>query len=108
MSHELVGVVLEVYGEDAKIGLRNRLDRGDEVEFLSPGLEEKFFNVQYMRCDDNPDIASARNEDIVFVKVPGGVRKNDLIRRARNSGCMKVPGKSGNGAKDAQVAEGCV
>lgn len=108
MSHELVGVVLEVDGEDAKIGLRNRLDRGDPVQFLSRGLEEKFYNVQYMRDGDNLDIASARNEDIVFVKVPRGVRKNDLIRRARNSGCMEVPGEAANGAKNPQVTEGCV
>ncbi len=108
MSHELVGVVLEVNGEDAKIGLRSRLDMGDPVEFLSQGLEEKFFTVQYIRGEDNVDIDSARNEDIVFLKVPGGVRKNDLIRRARNSGCIKIPGEADNGAKDAQVAEGCV
>lgn len=108
MSHELVGVVLEVNGEDGKIGLRSRLDRGDPVEFLSQGLEEKFFMVHYMRGEDNVDIDSARNEDIVFLKVPGGVRKNDLIRRARNSGCMKIQGEVDNGAKDAQVAEGCV
>lgn len=107
MSHELVGVVLEVDGEDAKIGLRNRLDRGDQVEFLSQGLEEKFFKVQCMRDDKNVEIDSARNTDIVFVKVPGGVRKNDLIRRARNSGGMKMP-EADNEAKDAQVAEGCV
>ncbi len=108
MSHELVGVVLEVNGADAKIGLRNRLDRGDLVEFLSQGLEEKFFNVQYMRSNDNLDIASARNEDIVFMKVPGGVRKNDLIRRARNSGFSEILGEANKGEKDAQVTEGCV
>ncbi len=107
MSHELVGVVLEVNGEDAKIGLRNRLDRGDQVEFLSRGLEEKFFKVQSMRDEENVEIASARTEDIVFLTVPGGVRKKDLIRRARNSGGAKMPGVD-NEAKEAQVAEGCV
>ncbi len=108
MSHELLGVVLEVDGEDAKIGLRNRLDIGDEVEFLSPGLEEKSFRVQYIRDDNYLDIASARNEDVVFVKVPMGVRKSDLVRRARNSGCAEVRREAGNGAKNSQVTEGCV
>jgi putative protease len=84
MSHELVGVVLEVEGEDARVGLKNRLDRGDSVEFLSPGLEDNAFVVNNMRDEENCDIDSARNEDIIFAKVPGGVRKNDLIRRARD------------------------
>ena len=30
MSHDLVGVVMEVNGESAKIALRNRLDIGDD------------------------------------------------------------------------------
>ncbi len=84
MSHELVGIVLEVQGEDAKVGLKNRLDIGDSVEFLSPGLEERSFPVEKMRGEDGGYAASARNEDIIFIKVPGGVRKRDLIRRARN------------------------
>ena len=108
MSHELVGVVLEVNGGDAKVGLRNRLDRGDSVEFLSRGLEKKFFKVQYMRDEENMDIDSARNEDIVFLKVPGGVKKNDLLRRARNSRSMKMAGEVDNEAIDAQVTEGCL
>jgi putative protease len=41
MSHELVGVVLDVNDKTARVALRNRLDRGDEVEFLSSGLEGK-------------------------------------------------------------------
>jgi putative protease len=105
---ELVGVILEVNGEDAKVGLRNKLDRGDSVEFLSRGLEKKFFKVQYMRDEENLDIDSARNEDIVFLKVPGGVKKNDLLRRARNSRSIKMDGEIANEAIDAQVTEGCL
>jgi putative protease len=41
MSHELVGVVVEVSGGTAKVALRNRLDEGDQVEFLSTGSKEK-------------------------------------------------------------------
>lgn len=91
MSHELVGVVLEVDGEDARIGLKNRLDRGDRLEFLSPGLEEIFFEVNNIRNEENYGIDTARNQDIILMKVPIGVRKNDLIRRAR-----KFSGTTGN------------
>jgi putative protease len=107
MSHELVGVVLEVDGEDAKIGLKNRLDKGDPVAFLSHGLEEKFFAIENMRDDENTDIDSARNGDVIFTKVPNGVRRNDLLRRARNIRGMKVPEEVGDGRKDTHVAEGC-
>ncbi len=93
MSHELVGVVLEIHGEDAKIGLKNRLDRGDQVEFLTPGLEEYHFVVDNMRDRENCDIDSARNEDIIFTKVPAGVRQNDLMRRARNLRDLRSTGR---------------
>jgi putative protease len=84
MSHELVGVVLEVNGAMAKVGLRNRLDRGDTVEFLAPGLEERLFEVGWMRDEDGLEITSARNEDTVFLGAPEGVRPNDLVRRDKS------------------------
>lgn len=88
MSHELVGVVLEVNGASAKVGLRNRLDRGDSVEYLAPGLEERLYTIGSMKDTDGNDIISARNEDTIFIEVPKGVRPNDLIRRDRNfRGC---------------------
>ena len=84
MSHELVGVVLEVNGDMAKVGLRNRLNAGDKVEYLTPGLEEKLFDIDSIKDIEGAVISSARNEDIVFIPVPNGVRQNDLIRRDKN------------------------
>ncbi len=84
MSHDLVGVVLEVKKTVAKVALRNRLDLGDPVEFLTPGLEEKLIAVRTMKDAEGNDITSARNEEVVFMEVPAGVRANDLIRRERN------------------------
>jgi putative protease len=84
MSHELVGVVLEVNGGMAKVGLRNRLDLGDSVEYLSPGLEEKLFEIKAMKDNEGADITSARNEDVIFLEVPEGVRPNDLMRRGKS------------------------
>lgn len=85
MSHELVGMVLEVNGDIAKVGLRNRLDIGENVEFLTPGLEDRLFEVGLMRDADGLSITSARNENTVYMQIPAGVRKNDLIRRDKNS-----------------------
>lgn len=86
MSHELVGVVAAVNRDEATIELRNRLDKGDTVEYLSPGLEEKYFKAPTMRDREGAETDSARNEDVVSMKVPPGVRKNDLVRRPRDVG----------------------
>ncbi len=84
MSHELVGVVIEVSGGTAKVALRNRLDEGDQVEFLSPGLEGERFEVVTMRDAEGIAITSARNEEMISLQVPDGVRENDLIRRNKD------------------------
>lgn len=84
MSHELVGVILDISGTVAKVGLRNRLDIGDSIEFLTPGLEEKLFGVEGMKYEDGVTVASARNEDVIYIQAPEEVRKNDLIRRNKS------------------------
>lgn len=83
MSHELVGVVVDVKGSSAKISLRNRLNVGDYVEFLTPGLEEKSFKIERMYDMDGFSILSARNEDTITIDVPKDVRPLDLIRRKK-------------------------
>jgi len=91
MSHELVGVVLDVSGKTARVALRNRLDRGDEIEFLSTGLEGKRFVIDLMQDSEGFSLASARNEETISIQVPAGVRKNDLIRRDKAFRGMKKP-----------------
>lgn len=81
MSHELVGVILAVDNSVARVDLRNRLDIGDCIEYLSPGLEGSIFKIESMKDNDGIDIASARNEDVIYIAVPAGVRQNDLLRR---------------------------
>ncbi len=83
MSHELVGVVLEVNDGHARIALRNRLDKGDVVEYLTPGLEGTPFPVDSMLDEEGAAITSARNEDIISINAPNGIRGNDLIRRKK-------------------------
>lgn len=83
-SHELVGIIHEIKGGIAKIALRNRLDRGDSVEYLSPGLEERLFTVETMKDEEDNELVSARNEDIIFMRVPQEARQQDLIRRPKD------------------------
>lgn len=85
MSHELVGVVMKVNGGSAKIALRNRLDKGDVIEYLTPGLEGTPFPVDSMLDKEGAAITSARNEDIITINVPNGIRENDLIRRKKDA-----------------------
>ncbi len=106
MSHELVGVVAGIDGGVAEIALRNRLDRGDPVEFLSPGLEEKCFAVGPMLDPEGADILSARNGDVVFIGVPPGVRKNDLVRRPKGFR-EKEDRADGTAKQNTLAAEGC-
>ncbi|MGE5300019.1 MAG: peptidase U32 family protein, partial [Acidobacteriota bacterium] len=105
-SHELVGVVAGIDGGVAEVALRNRLDRGDPVEFLSPGLEEKCFAVGSMRDPGGADILSARNGDVVFIEVPPGVRKNDLLRRPKGFREKKEQ-EGGTTKQNTMAAEGC-
>jgi len=84
MSHEFVGIILEIKGGLAKVALRNRLDRGDSVEYLSPGIEEKLFPIEAMKDEKNSELVSARNEDIIFMRVPEEAREQDLIRRQKD------------------------
>ncbi len=84
MSHELVGVIEELTGNTARIALKNRLNNGDFIEFLSPGLEERLFEIRSMHFEDGSHTSSARNEDIILMEVPAGARKYDLIRRKKS------------------------
>jgi putative protease len=83
MSHELVGVVLEINRDSAIISLRNRLNIGDYIEFLTPGLEDKEFKIERMQNIEGMPILSARNEDVVSIDVPKNIRPLDLIRRKK-------------------------
>lgn len=86
MSRELVGVVAEVESGSARVALRNRLDAGERIAFLTPGLEERLFTVSGLRDGEGAAISSARNEDTVILPVPQGVRPGDLIRKEKTSG----------------------
>jgi putative protease len=84
MSHELVGIVIDVTDSKAKVALRNRLKVNDSIEFLTPGFEEISFKVEKIYDEEGLDIQSAKNEDIVFINAPKGIRPLDLIRRKRS------------------------
>jgi putative protease len=81
MNHELVGIVQSIKNGVAAVALRNTLQIGDTIKFLSPGLENRTFGVMEIHDVRGNSIETGRNEDIVFLPVEEGVRENDLIRR---------------------------
>jgi len=81
MSHELVGIVKTVRNGKAVVALRSSLKTGDVVEFLSNGLEHKRFDIGALYDTEDDPIDSGRNDELILLPVPPGVRENDLIRR---------------------------
>lgn len=81
MSHELVGVVQSVNNGHAVVALRNNLRIGDQIEFLSTGLENQTFGVTAMYDETGKPIETGHNENIILIPSHPGVRDNDLIRR---------------------------
>lgn len=81
-SKELVGVVRGNNNGDVLIALRNRIDIGDVIEFLTPQLEAQQYIVSTMADVDGNDIYTARNGDLIYIKnLDARIRENDLVRR---------------------------
>ena len=81
MTHELVGVVKKINNGQAEIALRNKIETGDEIEFLSTGLEGRSFKVDEMFDAKGAPVGSGRNGETVIIPAVSGVRENDLVRR---------------------------
>jgi putative protease len=86
MSHELVGVVKTISSGKAIIALRNNLQIGDSIEFLSAGLEGARFIVSRLFDQNGNPVDSGHNEEIRILPVHRDVRENDLIRRPVHQG----------------------
>ncbi|GBE40460.1 MAG TPA: U32 family peptidase [Nitrospirae bacterium] len=81
MTHEFVGVVKAINDGKAEIALRNKIEMGDEIEFLSTGLEGRSFKVNEMVDLKGSPVVSGKNGEIVIIPAVSGVRGNDLVRR---------------------------
>jgi putative protease len=86
MSHELIGVVKSVQNGSALVALRNTIKVGDEIQFLSPGLENKTCPVSEIFNKEGSPLQSGRNDEDVVISIHPGVRENDLIRRSIRPG----------------------
>ncbi len=85
MSHELVGIVKALDNGNAQVALRNTLKLGDTIQFLSPGIENRSYEVSKIFSNEGLPIESGRNENIIMIPSEPGVRAKDLVRRPVNS-----------------------
>ena len=81
MNHTLVGIVLDRVKGKAKVLMRNRLYPDDKVMFLTPGLEDRSFDITSIEDRNHSALESTRNDEIVWIPVPEEVREGDLIRK---------------------------
>ena len=83
-SHDFVGILGEINGNEARLYLRHNLTPGDSLSFLSPGIEDRPFTVLFVKNESGRELDIARNGETVIIPVPEGVRVNDLVRREIN------------------------
>ena len=70
--------------KNPKYNLYN-LKLGDTIQFLSPGIENRSYQVKNIFSKEGLPIDSGRNENIVMIPSEPGVRVNDLVRRPINT-----------------------
>ncbi|KWT78211.1 peptidase U32 [Candidatus Magnetominusculus xianensis] len=80
-TYAIAGVVKGVTGSTATVLLKGNLAVGDEVAFLSTAAHNGSYIINELRDAEGQISGIAHNEDIVFMEVPEGVKKNDIIRR---------------------------
>jgi putative protease len=85
-SHDFVGIV-ERREEDgtAIIGVRNRIERGDTLEFIGQGMREHRHLLTEMSDDKGTPVDFANPNSRIRVKVPFDVEEMDLIRREKKN-----------------------
>lgn len=79
--HELVGIVESIEGDKILVRLRNNLEIGDEIEFLTTGADNAVLKVTELLDPDRQPLLVGRNENKVVLPLLPGVAKDDLVKR---------------------------
>ncbi len=82
-NKDFLGLILS-YDEDTKeatIEQRNKFSTGDEVEVFGPDTSIQKFKIEYIKNNDGELVDSASHaQEIVKIKIPFMVNKNDIMR----------------------------
>jgi putative protease len=88
-SHDIVGIVEGALADGTTlIGVRNRLETGDELEFISRGTALNRHRLTEMTDEKGEPLQVAHPNQRIRVRFPFYTEEFDLIRREKNN-CLK-------------------
>jgi putative protease len=83
-THDFVGLVEEVRDDGLLlVGVRNRIQLGDTLEFISRGMVSTSIMLQEMTTEAGDPISSANPNQRTLLRVPFAAEQYDLIRREK-------------------------
>jgi putative protease len=65
------------------VGVRNRLERGDALEFIGPGMTAFQHVLQEMADEEGKTLQTAHPNQRIRLSLPFPVRQYDIIRREK-------------------------
>ena len=84
-THDFAGIITEIQNSKITLAPRTALRVGDQIQFLSKGIETDLFTITGIFDQDGQPIAATKSEAIALVEfdkpIPSVVRCNDIIRR---------------------------
>jgi len=104
-THDLVGVVREVLGDNKiKVEVRNRIELGDEIEFIGKSGRINRLYLENMSNEDCRKIRIAQPNQLVTLMVDFPTDKNDLIRKQKiKKGDSNVSSKNNRSQEDRSL-----
>ena len=87
-SHEFVGLVEQVRPDGtAVVGVRNRIQSGDVLEFIGPGMRSHRLAIDRLQLLDGSqsgnEVSAANPNQHIILTLPFNVEPFDLIRREK-------------------------
>ena len=84
-SHDIVGIVEETLPDGAiAIGVRNRLEVGDALEFIGRGMTLYRYQLLEMTGENGEPLLVAHPNQRIMVNVPFYTARFDLVRREKS------------------------
>jgi len=89
-SHEFVGRVEELRSDGAAVvGVRNRINKGDELEFIGPGMRSAFLRMDNLFLlspeGETQEVEAVNPNQRILVRSAFGMECFDLLRREKSS-----------------------
>lgn len=83
-SHDFVGIVEEKLSDDTiVVGVRNRLETGDTLEFIGPGMASFQHILREMTDEQGEKLMAANPNQRIKLRLPFPVRTYDIIRKEK-------------------------